>query len=165
MKRLNKILILILLVVTVFALASCDDKPQPKQLPDVVPELEANQMAVIIKNGEGDYEVYTVTLGANGVEAETCEDVLAYLKDNQQLSLTWSDSDYGKFVSAIGGINPNASNEYVQVFTSNADYQGTWAGVTVYEINENLALKDASVGVSYLGVAAGDIVYFELGSF
>ena len=165
MKRIYRLLICLMLLVAVFALSSCDDKPQAKQLTDLsLPNLKANQMAVIIKNGDKNYTSYTVVLGESGVNAQTCEDVLEYLKDEAGLLLGWDDSGYGKFISAIGGINPNPSCEYVEVFTSNADFQGTWAGVEIREA-DGVTLMSAAVGVSELLVAAGDVVYFELGSF
>ena len=167
MKRINKILICILLVaLALCAFVSCDDKPQAKQLTDLqLPKLKDNQIAVIIKNGEADYTSYTVTLDKVGAGELTAEDVLAYLKDEAELTFDWADSTYGKYINAIGGITPDATkNEYVTVLTSNTAFQGTWAGVDELKVGE-VTLKSASVGVSELGVAAGDVVYFELASF
>ena len=166
MKRIYKILICTLLIVATFALASCDDKPQVKHLTDLeLPTLADNQSAVIIKNGDGDYTSYVVNLDKVGEANVTCEDVLAYLKDNGGLTLDWADSSYGKYVNAIGGITPDASkNQYVTVLTSNGSFQGTWAGVDEIKVG-NITLKSASVGVSELGVVACDVVYFELASY
>ena len=164
MKRIYRILIYILLVVAIFALVSCDKKPQPKQLAELtLPELNEKEMAVIIKNGDSDYTSYTVRLGKGGVEATTVEDVLEYLHKECNLTLTWQDSQYGKFLTAIGGISAEGS-AYIEVFTSNVDFQGTWAGVDVIEA-DGVTLVAASVGVTELGVKAGDIVYFELGVY
>ena len=166
MKSLKKILIFILLVVAIFALASCDDKPQAKQLTDLtLPKLNDNQAAVIIKNGDSDYVSYTVNLTKVSEGDVTVEDVLAYLKDEAGLTLDWTDSTYGKYINAIGGLTPNASNnEYIEVFTSNSAFQGTWAGVAEIKA-DGTTLKSASVGVSELVVAAGDVIYFEIATF
>lgn len=165
MKNIKKLLVFILIAVSLFALTACDDKPQAKQLTDLtLPKLKDNQMAVIIKNGDNDYTSYTVTLGKGGVEAKTAEDVIEYLKENSNLSLTWKDDTYGKFLTAIGGITVDPSHEYVQIFTSNPNFYGNWAGVET-RIAGDVTLKSASKGVTELGVVAGDVVYFELSSF
>ena len=166
MKRINRLLICLLLVFAVlFTLASCDDKPQAKQLTDLqLPNLKANQAAVIIKNGDKDYTSYTVDLTKVGDGNVTAEAVLNYLKDEAGLTLDWADGGYGKFINAIGGINPDPSHEYVQVFTSNANFKGNWAGVETREAGD-VTLASSAVGVTELVVAVGDVVYFELGSF
>ena len=155
-----------LVTITLCALASCVDKPQAKYLTDLeLPTLKANQAAVIIKNGENDYTSYVVSLNKIGEADLTAEDVLAYLKDKGELTLDWADSSYGKYINAIGGITPDASkNEYITVLTSNGNFQGTWAGVDEIKVGD-VTLKSASVGVSELGVADGDVVYFELASY
>ena len=168
MKRICRILICILLVVATFALVSCDDKPQAKQLSDLtLPRLKDNQAAVIIKNGDNDYVSYTVNLDKVGEGDVTAEDVIQYLHDEADLYLDWQNGTFGKFLNAIGGVvpNPNAANyEYVEVFTSNTAYQGTWAGVDKYEVGD-VTLVAANYGVSELIVAAGDVIYFELATY
>ena len=168
MKRIYRILICILLVVaTLLALTSCDDKPQPKTLADVIPELHEHEVAVIIKNGEGEYEVYVVDLveEMGTTISSLCSVLLSHLQTTEDLYIDWSLSEYGRFINAIGGITPDASkNEYVEVFTSNPNYQGTWAGVTTIEAGD-ITLKSASVGVSILQVRFGDVVYFELATY
>lgn len=166
MKHVKKTLLCILLVVAMLlALGACDDKPQTKQLTDLkLPTLKSNQMAVIIKNGDTDYTCYTVNLLKVGKEQPTCEDVLYYLHENADLVIDWSDSAFGKYLNGIGGISVKESNQYVEVFTSNVKYQGTWANVDKYEVGD-VTLVAANYGVSDLGVAQGDVVYFELASF
>ena len=168
MKHIHKILICVLLVaLTLCAFASCDDKPQAKHLTDLqLPQLKDNQIAVIIKNGDGDYTGYTVNLDkVSAQEKITAEDVLAYLKEVSDLALDWTDSSYGKYINSIGGITPDASkNEYVTVLTSNTEFQGAWAGVDELKVGD-VTLKSASVGVTELGVAQGDVIYFELASY
>ncbi|MCH5159508.1 MAG: hypothetical protein J1F66_01490 [Clostridiales bacterium] len=168
MKRFNKTLICILLVALMLCvLASCDDKPQPKTLSDVIPELGEHEVAVIIQNGEGDYAVYVVDLveDMDATSSSLCSVLLTYLQNNKELYIDWSLSEYGRFINAIGGITPDTSkNEYVEVFTSNPDYQGTWAGVSTIEAGD-ITLKSASVGVSIMHVRFGDVIYFELSSY
>ena len=166
MKRFNKVLICILLIVLALcALVSCDDKPQPKQLTDLtLPELKDNQAAVIIKNGDNDYTSYTVDLSKVGDGDLTAEDVLEYLQDNSGLTLVWEDGGYGKYLTSIGSIS-QGDGKYIFLYTSNLDYESAWATSTPYELGEGAKLVESSVGVTELPVKAGDIVYFELATF
>lgn len=168
MKHFKRLLICLLIVATLFALASCDDKPQNRTLPNgTVPNLGDNEAAVIINNGNDDYEVYVVDLTTvmPTVDSIFCNTVLSQLNSNQGLVLDWTKGEFGMYINAIGGLTPDAANnEYVEIFTSNPDYQGTWAGVTTIEAG-NLTLKSAAVGVSAMQVAAGDVIYFELASY
>lgn len=162
-KRLSACILAIALVVSLGVFAACVDKPQAQELTELtLPELGNNQMAVIVKNGDKDYTAITVTLGKNGVEAETVEDVLSYLKEEGTITLEWGNSDYGKFISKIGKINP-AQGEWVAVYTSNSAEYDTSAWAQTYTVG-SVTLVSASVGVSQLSVAEGYVIYFELGA-
>ena len=161
-KRLSAWILAIALCVSLFVLAACVDKPQSQEL--TLPTLADNQMAVIIKNGEKDYTSITVTLGKSGVEAKTVEDVLAYLKDQGTITLEWSDSDYGKFITRLNKIQPSSASQWVSVFTSNQAEFDTSAYATTYTVGD-VTLTTAIKGVSQLSVAPGYIIYFELGSY
>ena len=166
MKNVKRCLLCVLLIIaTLFALTACDDKPQVKQLNKLsIPTLNDNEVAVIIRKSDDDFTCYTVNLARVGKDQPTCEDVLVYLRDNANLTIDWYDSSFGKTINGIGGISATESNQYVEVFTSNAEYQGTWAGVDKYEV-DGVALVAANYGVSSLGVAQGDVVYFEIATF
>lgn len=168
MKNTKKLLTWILAVVFViacFALVACDDKPQAIQLTELsMPTLKADQMAVIVKNGDKDYTSYVVTLGEKGVEATTAEDVLNYLVEQFDLKIEWQDSQYGKFITSIGGAKPTADNEYVTVLTSVEKDKGNYAGVTTYEVGD-VTIVSAQVGVTEMTVEAGAIIYFEIANY
>lgn len=163
MKNIKKLLIVILLILAIFALASCDDKPQPKQLTDLkLPNLRGNQMAVIIKNGENDYTSYTVTLGEGGVEATTAEEVIQYLHDEVDLYLDWQNGAYGKYLNGIGGAKPASSTEWVTVLTSDKDFQDTASAYKITYVVGEVTLVSSTVGVTDLTVKAGTVIYFEV---
>lgn len=166
MKRSNKLLICLLLIVaTLFAFAACDDKPQAKQLSDLtLPQLKGNEMALIIKNGDGDYTQYIVDLGKLDNDSPTCEHVLDYLHDKSDLALVWENGGFGKYVTTVGSIS-QGDGKYIFLYTSNLDYESAWASSTSYELGQDCKLVEAGVGVTELPVAAGDIVYFELGTY
>lgn len=158
-KRLLTWILAVVLIVVCAALVACVDKPQAEQLTELtLPKLNSDQMAVIIKNGDKDYTSYTVTLTE---DMKTGEDVIRYLIDEAGLSVTWTDSEYGKYIDSIGGAKPDASkNEYVNVLTSVAEDKGSWAGVKTYEVN-GVTLVAAAVGISQMSVEAGAVIYFE----
>ena len=165
-KRLSAWILTIALAVSLLMLAACVDKPQAQELTELtLPTLDKDQMAVIIKNGDKDYTSITVTLGKSGVEAKTVEDVLAYLKKEGVINLTWQDSQYGKYIQQLGKIQPSSANEWVAVFTSHAAEWDTSAYAKKYTVPAtSVTLQSALFGVSQLSVAAGYIIYFELGS-
>lgn len=161
MKRIYKILICILLVVATFALVSCDDKPQAKQLTDLtLPTLKDNQMAVIIKNGEGDYTSYTVTLSKVGRGEVTVEDVIVYLHEEADLYVDWQNGAYGKFINGIGGAKPASSGEWVTILTSDEEYINLFASYVMIITVGDVTLQSAKVGVSDMTAHAGAVVFF-----
>ena len=165
-KRLLTWILAVVLVVASFALVACVDKPEPIQLTDLtLPELESNQMAVIIKNGDNDYTCYVVTLGNGGTNATTAEGVIQYLHDQAGLTVDWEDSSYGKMIHRIGGISEDAANSaYIIVFTSVVADQGTYAGVPTREAGD-VSIVESGVGVSSMTVEAGAVIYFEVISY
>ena len=165
MKRIYRMLICLLLVLATFALACCVDKPQPKQLTDLtLPTLKDGQAAVIIKNGEGDYTSYTLDLAKVGEGELTAENVLEYLNTHGGLTLVWEDGGYGKYLTTVGSIS-QGDGKYIFLYTSNLDFESSWASSTPYELGQDVKLVESSVGVTELPVKAGDIVYFELGTY
>ena len=162
-KRLSAWILTIVIAVSLFALVACVDKPQAQELTElIVPTLAENQMAVIIQNSKNDYTSVTVTLGKGGVDAKTAEDVLAYLKKEGAITLKWHDTEYGKYIDALGKITPSTS-QWVAVFTSNSAEWDTSAWAQTRTAGD-VTLTTSIVGVSELSVAAGRIIYFELGS-
>lgn len=169
MKHTRKLLTWILavaLIVLTCSLVACVEKPKTQELTELtLPTLAPDEMAVIVKNGEKDYTNVVVTLGINGVQAKTAEDVLAYLAKEKILQIDWTDSQYGKMLNSIGNCKPNASkNEYVSVFTSVSADKGVWAGVKTYTVS-SVEIAMAAVGVSSMTVEPGAVIYFEVDSY
>ena len=151
------------LSVTTVALVACVDKPQPVALTDLeLPELNDNQMAVIIKNGEKDYTSYTVTLGKGGADATTAEGVLQYLHEKSGLYLDWQQGSFGKYLNGIGGAKPSSSSEWVTVLTSDKEFQDTASAYSIKYTVGDVSLVSATVGVTELTVKAGTVIYFEV---
>ena len=162
-QRLLTLLVVAVLVVSALALVACVDKPEPVQLTDLkLPELKNNQMAVIVKNGDGDYTSYTVTLGKGGTDATTAEGVIEYLKEECGLYLDWQDSSYGKYLNGIGGAKPQSSSEWVTVLTNDREYQDIESAYKLTYTVGDVTLVSSKVGVTDLPVKAGSIIYFEL---
>ncbi len=158
-KRLVTLALALVLVLSVFTLVACADKPTVQEVTDLtLPTLADNQVAVIIKNGEKDYTNYTVTLSD---EMEKVEDVLNYLANKLDMYLDWQESNYGKYLNGIGGAKPSQANEFVAFYTSVESDKGNWAGVTAYTIGD-VEIVSAQVGVTSAKVESGAVYYFEL---
>ena len=152
-----------LIATAVLVLASCDDKPQAKQLTDLtLPTLKDNQMAVVIKNGENDYVSYVVSLDKIGVDAPTAEDVIVYLHDQADLYLDWQDGAWGKYLNGIGGAKPTSSSEWVTLLTNDKDFQDNESAYKITYTVGDVTLTSSTVGVTDLTVKAGTVIYFEV---
>ena len=91
--------------------------------------------------------------------------LLDYLQKEGKLEYDASESTFGKFLNAVGSVQPNAANsEYVQVYTSvEADFD-TSAYFT--EITyRGTRLGSSGLGASSMTVEANAIYYFTLGSY
>ena len=166
MKNTQKLLTWILvavLVVSAVALVACVDKPTSVELTELtLPNLKNNQMAVIIKNADGDYTSYVVTLGKGGCSATTAEGVIEYLHEEADLYLDWQNGTYGKYLNGIGGAKPTSSSQWVTVLTSDVEFQDNASAYKITYTVDNVTLVSSTVGVSELAVKEGTIVYFEV---
>ncbi len=164
MKR-TKLLTWILAVVlalTAICFVACDDKPVSVELEGLkLPKLKDNEVAVVIKNGEKDFDVLTMTLNGE----KTGEEVVAKLVADGKLTVDWTDSSYGKWLNGIGSLKPDASKkEFVSVMTSVEKDYGTGAGVSTYTIGD-VKLVTSAVGISQMTVESGAVIYFEIQTY
>ena len=161
---MKKLCILLALLLPAFVLCACVDKPQTQQLSALsVHDLQPDQAAVIVKEGE-TFLVCTVTLGRD-TDASNGEQLLQYLSDEGILSVTWQQSDYGKYLLSVGGaVADESKNQFIAIYTSVEKDKGAWAGVPSYEA-DGVKLVSAAVGISQLTVEGGAVLYFEVSSY
>ena len=160
--RLLTWILAVVLIVASIALVACVDKPQVTQLTELtLPQLQDDQMAVVIKNGDDDYTCYAVTLTD---ELKTGEDVVDYLQNELALEVDWQESTYGKYVNGIGGAKVRETNEYVAIFTSVTSDKSTGADVLSYQIGD-VTVAYAGVGISEMKTECGAVFYFEIQTF
>lgn len=160
-KKLLTWILAVLLVVMSVCLVACVDKPDAQKLDVTLPNLD-DKVAVIFNKGNDEYVVYTVDYAA---DLKTGVDVIQKLADDGEITVDWSDSSYGKFINAIGPLQPDASkNEYVTVLTSVAKDKGNFAGATTYIIGD-VTIVSAQVGISEMSVESGAIIYFEIATY
>ena len=163
-KRLLTWILVAVLVVSTVALAACVDKPKTVVLSKLsLPEMDDDQMVIIIKNRDGTFTAHIVTLGGSGTDATTVEGVISYLVGLDKLTVDWTDSEEtGKWLNDIGGLKPNAdAHEYVSVYTSVQKDWGVGASSTAYKIDD-ITVGYSQYGVSGMSVQAGAVIYFEL---
>ena len=163
-KRLLTWILVAVLVVATLVLVACVDKPQKIALDDLkLPEMDDDQMALIIKNRDDTYTAYVVTLGRRGTDATTVEEVISYLVEQGQLTVDWTDGgETGKWLNDLGGLEPDsAAHEYVAIYTSVESDWSAGAGEIGYQIDE-ITVAYSGYGVSGMRVQAGAVIYFEL---
>lgn len=167
MKRARSIIWILItaLLVLAMALSACVDKPTAQEVTELIlPTLDVNQMAIIVKNGNKDYTNIVVTLGFGGVMAKNVEDVLNYLNEQGTLTVVWQDSAFGKFIVGIGKAQVSSDGEFISILTSVEQDKGSWAGVTRYSVG-GVNLVSSQVGVSEMTVEAGAVIYFEIDTY
>lgn len=160
--RLLTGILAVVLVIVALCFVACDDKPTSVELTGLkLPKLKDNEVAVVIKNGEKDFDVLTMTLNGE----KTGEEVVAALVADGKLTVDWTDSSYGKWLNGIGSLKPDASKrEFVSVLTSVEKDYGTGADVTTYTIGD-MKLVSAAVGISQMTVESGAVIYFEIQTY
>lgn len=155
MKKMQKTLVALLCLVcvlsTVFVLFACTDK-------------NANDLekTVTIVIGEGETATTeTITTGAKYLF-----DLLNEMSNREEnkLALNGSWSTYGLFVTEVGSLKAEGSNQYICVLTSDAAYKDMteWAVKKEYNGTE---MVSSTLGVSSLPLKDGCVYMFALGTF
>ena len=159
MKTFNKkLLAFLLVVVSVFAFAGCGDS------------YALDGQAKVIIAGQPD-KVYTVDLEqAKMTSQNTVLDLLGYLCDTQDLefSATANGSGqygYSAFITSIGSLAPQGSNEYIGFFHNKVEDKdvSAWAAddVTV----DGQTLYYSGLGIGSVKLVDGIVVYFNILSY
>lgn len=155
----KSLLVGICLLVVLLCFVSCVDKPAATQLTGLtLPQLQSDQMAVVVKDADGGYATYTVTLNS---DIKTCEDVVRYLSENSSLEVEWFDSGYGKFIGSIGGAKPQG-NQWITVMTDLEEFQDKAGAYAVTYLVGDVTLVTANAGVSDIAAKGGSVLYFEV---
>lgn len=155
MKKMQKSLVALLCLVcvlsTVFVLFACTDK-------------NANDLekTVTIVIGEGENAtVETITTGAKYLF-----DLLNEMSNREEnkIALNGSWEEYGLFVTEVGSLKAEGSNQYICVLTSDAAYKNAteWAVKKEYNGTE---MVSSTRGVSSLPLKDGCVYMFALGTF
>ena len=156
MRKLKKLTALLTaLVLIICSLASCSLFGSVAETGDVT---------VVIEKENGEYEVYKVYLEDITDKSSGAAAVLEHLSSREKnpLPLDMTDSDYGKYLYAIGSIRENtAEKKYVMIYTSLEKDFGTWDGVSTVEY-EGITLKSAGVGLSAMSLEEGTVILFRL---
>lgn len=125
---------------------------------------DEGDVTVVIEAEDGSYTVYKTYLEDVEKKDEGVVGVLEHLskRANNPLKLNMTDSQYGKYIHGIGGIEEDlTAKKYVMVYTSLEKDFGTWDGVVTLEY-EGVTLKSAGVGISSMSVESGTVVLFRL---
>ena len=128
---------------------------------------ESGDVLVVIENRDGSFTEYDVFLENVENKNKGAAGVLEHLaaQDKNPLAVDMSNDSYGKYISSIGTLVPDAaSGEYICIYTSaEADF-GTWDGVGEIMYGE-VKLMMSGAGISYMTVTAGTAILFRIETF
>lgn len=156
-KRILAVMLTLVLVLSlVFAMAACT-KENPAPAPS------AGTFKVVLMPKEGDAQEYTVDIAL--LEGQlNGEAAIMQLVGNHGVQVTWVDSTYGKYFSAIGCVQPTESNEYVRLFTSVEKDKGVDAYATTIEY-DGVSLTSSGVGISLMTVEKDCIILIKVDKY
>lgn len=157
-KRLLAVILTLALVLSlVFAFAACVNENKD------TPASGEGTFKVVLVPKEGEAQVYTVDIAL--LEGNlTGEAAIMQLVGNHGVSVSWTDSTYGKYLSAIGCVQPTEANEYVQLFTTvQKDVDVSQYAVTIdYDGKQ---ITSSGVGISQMSVEKDCVILIRVGSY
>ena len=107
---------------------------------------------------------YTVDLSEVEITAGA-DSILDYLKENEDVTIEYSESQYGRYYTKMGSLVPNVdNNEYISVYTTVEKDFSTWDPVGTYVYNQT-TLTEAGVGASSLTIEKDCVIAFEIVSY
>lgn len=156
-KRILAVMLTLVLVLSlVFAIAACTDDTK-------TPEANEGTFRVVLMPKEGEAQEYTVDIAL--LEGQlNGEAAIMQLVGNHGVSVTWEDSSYGKYFSAIGCVQPTEANEYVRLFTSVEKDKGVDAYATTIEY-DGVSLTSSGVGISLMTVEKDCIILIKVDKY
>lgn len=151
---LRKMTTLFAVMALVLSLASCGI------LSEMGIVAQNGDVAVVVENSEGEYDVYYADLEDVENKEEGAKGILEQLSERKinALYLEMTESTYGAYVSAIGDIK-EGNGYYVIVYTS--DSTDSYEGAPTLDY-EGTTLYQAGVGLSSMKIADGTVILLRL---
>ena len=149
-------------VLTLLALASCSAPTG---------NVAKKGTATIVIEGADDYQTYSVDLSELTERDEGAYTLIKHVSEKENSTLYYSVSaggGYGAYIISIGSLYPDASCEYISVYTScEKDFAvPTEYMPTVSTVDYNgKTLTYSGVGISRMTIEDGTIVLFRIEKF
>ena len=161
MKKTNRIIsIFALMLVLVIAFTACASG-----------SVADKGTATLVIEGASGYETYEVDLSKLERRDEGAISLLEYVASEEKSTLYYNvqwGGGYGAYITSIGSLSPNPSNQYISIYTSEqadfavpTEYQPT---VPTVEYNGQ-TLTYSGVGLSSMHVTDGTVILFRMESF
>ena len=155
-KRILAVMLTLALVLSLaFAFAACTD--------DQTPAAKEGAFRVVLMPKEGEADVYTIDMALLDGE-KNGEAAVMQLAGNHGVSVTWEESSFGKYLIAIGCVQPTEANEYVRLFTSVEKDKGVDAYATTIEY-DGVSLTSSAVGISLMTVEPDCVILIKVDSY
>ena len=155
-KRILAVMLALVLVLSLaFAFAACTD--------DQTPAAKEGTFRVVLMPKEGEADVYKIDMALLDGE-KNGEAAVMQLAGNHGVSVTWEESSFGKYLIAIGCVQPTKANEYVRLFTSVEKDKGVDAYATTIEY-DGVSLTSSAVGISLMTVEPDCVILIKVDSY
>jgi hypothetical protein len=148
-KKMKKILSIALILVMLFALASCGATVG-----------EQGDVTFVIENRDGTYSAYKMYLEDVENKDKGALGVIESLnsRENNPLPVDMN----GTWMNSIGTLIPDSSkNEFISIYTSLARDMGDWDGVLSLEY-EGVTLTQSNFGIDGMSVEKGTVILFRI---
>jgi hypothetical protein len=146
---MKKILSIALILVMLFALASCGATVG-----------EQGDVTFVIENRDGTYSTYKMYLEDVENKDKGALGVIESLnsRENNPLPVDMN----GTWMNSIGTLIPDSSkNEFISIYTSLARDMGVWDGVLSLEY-EGVTLTQSNFGIDGMSVEKGTVILFRI---
>lgn len=156
-KRILAVMLTLVLVLSlVFAIAACTDDTK-------TPAAQEGTFKVVLVPKTGEAQEYTIDVAL--LEGQlNGEAAIMQLVGNHGVSVSWEESSYGKYLNAIGCVQPTGTNEYVRLFTSVEKDKGVDAYATTIEY-EGVSLTSSGVGITQMTVEKDCIILIRVDTY
>ena len=158
---MKKLITLVLVVVTVFAVSSCSFKKVPTGTTNSAADTDSNVYYVYV--GETDPTVYEVDLDPVTV-TEGAMSVLAYLKENEGLDYVYTVGSWGGYLTKVGPFVAEG-NTYIALYTTVEEDMEVPGPYRTEKVVNGVTFVYAGVGVSSMHVTAGARILITLASY
>ena len=124
-----------------------------------IPEIETASIVI----GGDDAVEYTVDLKA--FDGRTVIDAMEYLCETEGVALTYSNSEYGAYVTEFGSLKEDSANAKYVIFYTSVKKNWDISAYATLKYYNNEKLVSSGLGVSSATIEDDAVIYFDYMTF